>query len=67
MNFPPGFTAQLISAGKASDFATDRARQTSSDDDLVEGCKNNSDKPVETQENCVPSSNHGSVNLQPRH
>lgn len=72
MRVPPGFTAnQLISAGKASDFAIDRMRLISSHDDkpvdLLEGCKNNSDKSVLTQENCVPSSNHGSANMQSQH
>ena len=61
----------LISAGQASDFATDRTRLISSDNDkpvdLLEGCKNNSDKSIVTQENCVPSSNHGSANMQLQH
>lgn len=34
---------------------------------LLEGCKNNSDMSVATQENCVPSSNTRSANLQSQH
>lgn len=62
---------QLISAGKASDFAVDRMKLISSNDDkpvdLLEGCKNNSDMSIVAQENCVPSSNRRSPNMQSQH
>lgn len=62
---------QLISAGKASGFAIDRMKLISSNDgkpvDLLEGCKNNSDMSIVAQENCVPSSNRRSPNMQSQH
>lgn len=62
---------QLNFAGEASGFALNRMRLASRDDDkpvdLLEGCKNNCDKSVVTQENCVPSSNTRSANMQSQH
>lgn len=60
-----------ISAGEASGFALDSVRLASRGDDkpvgLQEGRKNSSEKSVVTQENCVPSSNTRSANVQSQH
>lgn len=57
--------------GQASGFALNRVRLASRDDDkpvdLLEDCKNNSDKSIVTQENCVPSPNTGSAKMQSQH
>lgn len=68
MVWGPLYCNQLIFASEASGFGLNRVRLASRDDDkpvdLLKGCKNNSDKSIVTQENCVPSSNTRSANMQ---
>lgn len=71
-SLPPGWLqpADLWCRG-LRDFARDGKRLLSDDEnklvDLFQDCENNNGNSIWTQENCVPSSNHGSAKMQSQH